>query len=70
MVKVVSGWPERTEKCRSIEIYNKYTNSAFVGGCYLHVNNNLQKKLLFTYLNQFIFSIRVIINTFQHTPDQ
>jgi hypothetical protein len=22
--------------CRSIEIYNKYTNSAFVGSCYLH----------------------------------
>jgi hypothetical protein len=28
--------PERAETCRSIEIYNKYTNTAFVGGYYLH----------------------------------
>jgi hypothetical protein len=39
------GWPERAETCRSVEICNKYTKSAFVGSCYSHSYEDARKTL-------------------------
>ena len=57
-------WPKRAETCRSLEIYNKYTKSAFVGSCYLYwylsfFFETLSRKFKFHY-NAVYFTLMAI----------